>query len=219
SCRTYAPLPNSPYDAQLKTASGRLGDLLTVMPQVEKPPVTGIIFYPGALVKPEAYLPPAWAIAEAAGTLVVIVPMPLNLAVLAPNRGASVPEKFPSIKHWFIAGHSLGGAMAASLAEKQGNLFSGLILLGAYPAKSSSLADSDMRVLSVYSEFDGLADTKKIDNSRPLLPYDTSYVMIKGGNHAGFGNYGEQKGDGTALITPKEQWERTAEEIKTFIQQ
>ncbi|MDQ3247653.1 MAG: alpha/beta hydrolase, partial [Chloroflexota bacterium] len=74
---------------------------------------TGFIFYPGGRVDARAYAPAAHAIA-ATGVLVVIVPMPLNLAVFAPNRADQVITAYPAIQRWAIGGHSLGGAMAAT---------------------------------------------------------------------------------------------------------
>ena len=51
-------------------------------------PTTGLIFYPGAKVDPRAYAPAAHQLA-AAGNLVVIVPMPLNLAVFGAGRAGA----------------------------------------------------------------------------------------------------------------------------------
>lgn len=42
--------------------------------------------------------------------------------------------------------------------------------------------------------------------------------MIPGGNHAGFGCYGPQNGDGEAGISATEQIQYTAEEITAFVQ-
>jgi len=43
------------------------------------------------------------------------------------------------------------------------------------------------------------------------MPQDYKEVCIEGGNHAQFGSYGTQKGDGTAAIPAEEQWARTVE--------
>jgi len=40
---------------------------------------------------------------------------------------------------------------------------------------------------------------------------------IEGGNHAQFGNYGAQKGDGAASISAEEQQNFTADQIDIFI--
>jgi hypothetical protein len=51
----------------------------------------------------------------------------------------------------------------------------------------------------------------KIVAGRELMPQDYKEVCIEGGNHAQFGSYGAQKGDGTAAIPAEEQWARTVE--------
>ncbi len=219
SCTTYGALESSPFDIQLQDSVSIVDSLIVINANGVggEIPDIGIVFYPGGLVKPEAYIPLAWAIANESKSLVVIVPMPLNLAVLSPQRGSTVPAKFPNIKTWYAGGHSLGGAMASSLVLKSPDVFSGLILLAAYPAKSGSLANSALPVLSMYAQFDGLATLEKIAESRKLLPADAQFGLIQGGNHAGFGNYGDQKNDGKALIPAQEQWMITAKAIAKFI--
>lgn len=166
---------------------------------------TGLIFYPGALVDPQAYAPAAHAIA-AKGYLVVIVPMPFNLAVFAPNRGQSVMAAYPTIKRWAIGGHSLGGAMAANFAATQGDAVKALILWASYPASNNSLAQREnLQVTSIYGTNDGLATVEKIEASHALLPPATHFVAIEGGNHAQFGWYGAQRGDNPATIPHEEQ--------------
>ena len=49
------------------------------------------------------------------------------------------------------------------------------------------------------------------------LPQDTTEIIIENGCHAYFGSYGEQAGDGTAQITPQQQWEATVEHIVQWI--
>lgn len=166
---------------------------------------TGFIIYPGGRVDPRAYAPTARAIAEE-GVCVVIVPMPLNLAVLAPNRAQTVIDAHPEIDTWAIGGHSLGGAMAARFADTNPEVVDGLVLWASYPAESNSLADQDsLAVASIYATEDGLATPEKIEASRPLLPPQTKWVEIAGGNHAQFGWYGSQDGDGTATISRETQ--------------
>jgi len=170
---------------------------------------TGFIFYPGGRVDPRAYAPAAHAIA-AAGYLVVIVPMPLNLAVFAPTRASDVIAAYPAIVHWAIGGHSLGGAMAANFVAKQPEATDALIFWAAYPAASDSLAQrNELRVTSIYGTLDGLATRAKIDASRALLPPQSTFVAIEGGNHAQFGWYGAQAGDNPATITRADQQAQT----------
>jgi pimeloyl-ACP methyl ester carboxylesterase len=165
-------------------------------------PETGLILYPGGRVDPRSYAPPAREIA-AAGYLVVIPPMPLNLAFLAPGRAGAVMAAFPEIRRWAVGGHSLGGAMAANFAYNHPERVAGLVLWAAWPAEGNSLADFSLPVLSVYGTEDmGL---EGIEASKSLLPSHTRWVIIQGGNHAQFGWYGPQPGDGEATISRRDQ--------------
>jgi hypothetical protein len=121
-----------------------------------EPPTSGLIFYPGGKVDPIAYAPAARQIAER-GYLVVIVPMPLNLAVFSPDQAAEVIAAFTEIEHWAIGGHSLGGAMAARFAYAHPGAVEGLVLWAAYPSGSDDLSTSGLKVVSIYGSLDGLA--------------------------------------------------------------
>jgi pimeloyl-ACP methyl ester carboxylesterase len=179
------------------------GDLLVFQP-AGRDPRAGLILYPGGFVDPRAYAPPAREIA-AAGYLVVIPPVPLNLAVLAPGRAAEIIDRFPEIAHWAVGGHSLGGAMAAQFAADNPDQVAGLVLWGAYPPGGVDLSDREMAVLSVYGTRDGLTSIAEIDGSRGQLPPASEFVAIDGGNHAQFGWYGPQNGDLAATVTQEEQ--------------
>lgn len=178
------------------------GDWLTFTPAAE--PTAGLILYPGARIDPRAYASVARAIA-AEGILVVIVPMPLNLAILGAERASQVMADYPGVSRWAIGGHSLGGAMAARYAYSHPQAVAGLLLWAAYPAADNDLSERDLRVVSLYGTRDGLATAADIEASRALLPADAQFIAIEGGNHAGFGSYGAQPGDLVAEITPAEQ--------------
>jgi hypothetical protein len=171
-----------------------------VFQPTQSTPTTGLIIYPGGRVDPRAYAPQAHAIAEK-GYLVVIVPMPLNLAVFGSGRASSVIQAFPEIEKWVISGHSLGGSMAASYAYNHNNQIDGLVLWASYPASSNDLSNSPMKTASISASLDGLSTPDKIAASRNLLPQDTTWVQIEGGNHAQFGCYGDQPGDNLATIS------------------
>lgn len=164
---------------------------------------TGLVLYPGARVPPEAYAPPARAIAEA-GYTTVIPSMPFGLAVLDAAKADEVIAAHPEVERWVISGHSLGGAMAAQHASDRGDL-DGLALWAAYPPGGTDLSTADLLATSIYATADGLTSLEEIETSRAQLPPDTAFVEIAGGNHAGFGWYGEQDGDGTATISREEQ--------------
>ena len=176
---------------------------LTFQP-VDVQATTGLIFYPGGRVDPRAYAPAAQAIAEQ-GYLVVIVPMPLNLAVLSPNRAEAVITAHPEIQHWVVGGHSLGGAMAANFAYEHPGQLEGLALWASYPASNDDLSTSNLKVVSIYGTQDGLATAEKIEASHALLPANTQWVAIEGGNHTQFGWYGPQSGDNPASISRQKQ--------------
>jgi hypothetical protein len=176
---------------------------LTFRP-VGREPVVGLILYPGGRVDPRAYAPPARAIA-AEGYLVVMVPMPLNLAFFGPDRAAEVMAAFPEVKRWAVGGHSLGGAMAARFAHGHPSAVQGLVLWASYPATSDDLSARELAVVSICGTRDGLATEEEIAASRPLLPAETRWVAIVGGNHAQFGWYGPQSGDNPATISRQAQ--------------
>lgn len=168
--------------------------MVGVPPHRGSPHATGLILYPGARVDPRAYAPAARALA-ARGDLVVIVPMPLRLAILAPNRAAKVIPAFPEVEQWVIDGHSQGGAMAAQFVPQNPEAAQGLVLWASYPAADNHLSGRDVAVTSIYGTRDGLVTQDKIAASRSLLPTSERRVPIEGGNHAQFGHYGRQAGD------------------------
>lgn len=180
---------------------------LVFHPQVQTKKA-GLIFYPGGRVDPRAYAPMARSIA-AEGYLAVIVPMPLNLAVFDWDAADRVMLAYPEISSWVIGGHSLGGAMAARYAYRRADRISGLLLLAAYPAASDDLSAMELPITSVYGTRDGLATPEKIAASSALLPADTRWVAIEGGNHAQFGWYGSQAGDNPAAIEHEDQQNQT----------
>jgi hypothetical protein len=173
-------------------------------------PTSGLIFYPGGKVQYEAYAPLLEKLAER-GMLCVLVHMPGNLAVLDVNAADGIQEEYPDITRWYIGGHSLGGAMAASYVSKHSEEYEGLILLAAY--STVDLTDSGLSVVSIYGSEDGVLDMESYADNYKNLPASTREVVIEGGCHSYFGNYGMQDGDGTPTITGEEQRNLTVEAI------
>lgn len=165
----------------------------------------GLIFYPGAKVEPSAYLVLFNAL-KMNDINVFIVKMPFNLAVFKINAADTIINQYPEIDHWYIAGHSLGGAMASSYLNENADSFDGLILLAAYP-----LNESEDNVLTLYGSNDKVLDLEKLE------PFESTPIM--GGNHAYFGDYGEQAGDGIATISREDQQALTVQYILEFINQ
>lgn len=177
----------------------------------------GYIIYPGGRVDYRSYAPAAREIAKE-GYLVVIAPMTLNLAVLSLNEAQKVMDAYPEIQSWVIGGHSLGGSMAAKFANKEPEIVQGLILWASYPASSDDLSDSNISVISIYGTNDGLATVEEINNSRPLLPENTIWISIEGGNHAQFGWYGDQSGDYPASISREDQQTQIIDASLNFLE-
>lgn len=173
-----------------------------------------LIFYPGAKVEAEAYIPLMYRLAEG-GVDVFLIDMPCNVAVLGTDRADNILRGY-DYEHWYIGGHSLGGAVAAIYASKHPDDLEGLVLLAAYSTKD--LRESGLRVLTVYGTEDGVLNRDKLRSDESLLPADAAAVVIEGGNHAQFGCYGPQKGDGTPLISAEEQWKQTADAVLEMIQ-
>ena len=183
---------------------------------VPENPTAGLIFYPGGKVEHTAYVPLLHACAEN-GILCALVQMPGNLAVLDANAADGLQEAYPEITTWYIAGHSLGGAMAANYAAAHAEDFDGLILLAAYSTKD--LTGTTLRVLSVYGSEDGVMNRESYEKNRANLPEDATEVVLDGGCHAQFGSYGAQGGDGVPTISGEEQIRQTVEAIAAFVGQ
>ena len=175
---------------------------------IPEAPCAGFIFYPGGKVEYTAYAPLMRALAEK-GVLCVLTEMPFNLAVLDINAAEGIPERYPDVEKWYIGGHSLGGSMAASHAAKHSDIYEGLVLLAAY--STADLTDTGLRVISIYGSEDGVLNMEKYKKYAGNLPAAHAEYVIDGGNHAGFGAYGPQEGDGNAAITAQEQIRQTAE--------
>jgi pimeloyl-ACP methyl ester carboxylesterase len=207
---TPSPMPEALAALQSDSQVEVTTDRWLIFRPVNQQPSTGLILYPGGRVDSRSYAPTARAIA-ADGYLVVIVPMPLNLAVFGADKASEVISAFPKIGHWAVGGHSLGGAMAARFAHGHASELEGLVLWAAYPDASNDLSTSDLAVTSVYGTLDGLATQEKIASSRSLLPQETQWVTIEGGNHAQFGWYGPQSGDNPATISREAQQQQIVE--------
>lgn len=170
---------------------------------------SALIFYPGAKVEASAYAPLMHMFSES-GIDCFLVKMPCNLAFLGSGKAENIMKKY-DYEHWYIGGHSLGGAMAADYAAGHSSAFDGLVLLASYSAKD--LSDASFPVLSIYGSEDGVLNMDKVESSRKFMPLVYGEHIITGGNHAWFGSYGEQKGDGTAAISHEEQWQETVNYI------
>lgn len=176
----------------------------------------GIVLYPGALVEPLSYGYYANELSKQ-GYLVAIPEVNLNLSISDNEKAGQFIEKHPEIDSWYVGGHSMGGVSATTYASNHLDQVDGVILLGSYPASSTDLSTTDLNVLSLYAEFDGLSTQEKVFNKADNLPEDTVYTEILGGNHAQFGIYGEQSGDLEATISVIEQQNQMVTDTLNFL--
>lgn len=57
----------------------------------------------------------------------------------------------------------------------------------------------------------------KYQAGRMYLPPDTVYYTVEGGNHAQFGDYGHQKGDGEPSISEEDQLKQTVKTLLSWL--
>lgn len=174
-----------------------------------------IIFYPGAKVEYTAYLPLCVKLAEE-GVDCFLVEMPFHLAILGMNKAGKIMDNY-DYDNWYLAGHSLGGAMAANYVAENVEDFAGLVMLAAYPTKE--LISEDLKVLSVYGNKDEVLNREKLEAGTQFVPEHYTEIGLGGANHAGFGNYGPQEGDGEATMEREKQQEMTVNYIMKMIRQ
>lgn len=171
-----------------------------------------LVFYPGAKVEATAYLPLLTALARD-GVDCFLVKMPLNMAFFKMNAVSSIQTAY-AYDRWYLGGHSLGGACAALYAARQGDGLAGLVLLAAYATKP---LPEHLAVLELHGSEDGVLDRARLAEGERYLPASARSEELFGGNHAQFGDYGPQKGDGAATISREEQLAWTAARIEAFI--
>lgn len=178
------------------------------------PPVadgkSALIFICGSGVSAIAYAPLLRPIAEA-GYTVFVVKLPYRFAPLASHKQTAVKRALeiiaahPAILHWVVSGHSLGGALACQAVKADAKAFSALVLVGTTHPKEDDLSSLPIPVTKVYASNDGVAPPDRTLANRRLLPKDTRWIEINGGNHSQFGYYGHQLLDGRASISREEQ--------------
>lgn len=169
-------------------------------------PATGVILYPGAGCDVRGYSPVLRRVASR-GYLVVAVPMPLNMAIFGMNRADDVRAAFPDVQRWVIAGHSMGGAMAARYAHRHPDDLAGLLIWDSRPAASDTLVDLRYPVWHIHRATPDGRPTQKFAKYRNLFPATSTWVPLPGGNHMQFGSFvgGTYEEEWPATITPEAQ--------------
>ncbi len=172
----------------------------------------GLVFIPGAKVGAGAYVSNLSGVVERDGVTVIITKPTLNLAFFDLRPLGDFTELAPGVNQWFVGGHSLGGVKACQFATEP--VLSGLVLFASYCA--NDLSASDLPVLSIGGSQDNLSTPAKIENASDRLPSDAEFIIVAGANHARFGDYGPQSGDGTATINSDEMRDVLTEDLGTF---
>jgi hypothetical protein len=176
---------------------------------------TAFVFYPGGRVDYRAYAVPLRRIAGQ-GYLVILLPVRLNLAFFDVNAAERAMAAHPEIQHWAVGGHSLGGVAAALYAGREDRV-DGVVFWASYPA-DDALKNGDVQVLSIYGTRD-MGGMESFEASRSNLPSGAKFVVIEGGNHSQFGDYGLQPGDNEATITPVEQQGQVVDATVQFLKE
>lgn len=173
---------------------------------------TALIFYQGAKVDAAAYLPLMKQLADK-GIDCFLLKTPFDMPIFNRNAADKIIGKY-DYDTFLLGGHSMGGMVAAGYAAEHSDAVDGVVLLAAYPTET--ISDS-VGMLSVYGTNDKVLDMETYDNAKQFFPVRCTEVIIDGGNHAQFGNYGAQSGDGEAEITAQEQQKQTAAAITRFV--
>jgi len=202
-------------EAALAAASSAqtVGKGLVFMPEGEI--TAGVILYPGGQIEHKAYSLLAKELSEQ-GCLVVIPKMTFNMAIFSPLDGEVYLNTYKGkTDNWYIGGHSVGGVAAAQFVAKYPTRVKGLILLASYA--STDISKLGVPILAIYATNDLVLDATRKAKYASYLPEDTTTVEIEGGNHSGFGSYGQQEGDGEPAISQTEQRAQITEAIMGFV--
>lgn len=208
-----AALESTPAVSVVRDAN--TGDI-TFLPQ---DPQAVLVFYPGGKVEHTAYAPLMQDLAER-NIACILVEMPFRLAVFDINAASDVRKLSASGSlsdslPWYIGGHSLGGSMAAAHSAENADDYAGLVLLASYSTEDVSTLG--LEVVSVYGSEDAVLNAEKYAENRANLGEDVAELVIEGGNHAQFGSYGAQDGDGAAKVSADEQHALTADFVAAAI--
>ncbi len=178
----------------------------------------GFIVYPGGKVDEIAYVRTAKLLNDE-GYTAVVAKFPFNIGFLGINKADDIMEKYPDVEKWVMIGHSLGGVSASAYTNDNQDKVAGLVLEASY--STEDLKDSDIQVLSIRGSNDlvlnmeGYVEAQGNYNSESN---NYSEIILDGANHAGFGNYGLQKGDGENTIGYEAQQEVVVNETLKLIE-
>jgi len=183
----------------------------------------GIVFFPGGLVESEAYAPLLHELA-ASGYPSVLIDLPRRGAFGGADsaevfiRAHAAMRESKTVTTWVVAGHSLGGAVAARFAQSGGPEVGGLVLLGTSHPRDFDLSGLTIPVTKVLGTHDWIASIERSERNRHLLPEHTRWAILDGANHSQFGHYGFQPGDRFAAISRERQQTLVMTEMKKALE-
>lgn len=177
---------------------------------------TGIIFYVGAQITPDAYIPLLSRLSEQ-GYSCFIPNLTFNMAALEPKAAEAIMNEHPEIELWYLAGHSMGGLTASGFAADYCDKVDGLIFLAAYTNRD--LSGTEISALSIYGDTDGVMNKDLYDKRKGWNPADFEEHIIEGANHAQYGDYGKQPRDKEASISAESQQKQTADIILKWLKE
>ncbi len=192
---------------------------------------SAIIFYPGGLVDPHAYISILDEFVLEDNRLVYIVKASSNLAILNSQKASQITSKINEVSGWILGGHSLGGSVACIDASKNLDAFDAIFLWASYSV--DDLSESNIPIISITGSEDAILDQVRFEENKINLPTgvninetsdipyvgsrgSTLYYEIAGGNHGQFGDYGVQSGDNEASISVESQHDLVQEMLRAF---
>ena len=209
-------LPDNTFVSDARVEIVRGTDTIDFRPRPDDPSRPGLLFFPGALVSPDAYAPMARRLAEH-GHRAVIVRLPFRMAPTPSYEEMAFQTARETMaaapRRWVVGGHSRGGMLATRFAAGNPQRVAGLALVATTHPRELNLAWLTVPVLKVYGSRDGMATPDEVRRYASNLPADTTYVEVEGGNHRNFGYYRFQLMDGRAGITRDAQQERLIEAL------
>ena len=211
-----AGLPAGTLVSDARVEIVRATDTINFRPRPDDPARTGLIFFPGGLVEPEAYAPMARRLAEQ-GHHVVIVRLPYRLAPThAYHRLVfdTARETLTSpARPWVIGGHSRGAKLAAEFASEHPAQIAGLVLIATTHPRDRDLSKLPLcvPVLKILGTRDGVAPASESQKYHQNLPPHTGYLEIDGANHTQFGYYRYQLFGGRPAIDRETQQRKMLE--------
>jgi predicted esterase len=169
----------------------------------------GVIYYPGGLVNPMAYATFAEALSEQTNHSVFVIQPLFNLAITQIQAAQQIILDHAPIQTWIVGGHSLGGSSAAFFANDNLEKIAGLFFLASYTTQNADFSQTMLPILSIKGSEDRVLNLSTYTTAQIYWSQNVIEVTIIGGNHAQFGHYGRQRGDGEATLSTTDQQQQT----------